>query len=184
MAFQPASGSRLDPAFVMPVIMTNSLVYNVGDVVKSYTTGFAVKGVAALPILGVVIGFYSKAGNPLTVPAYTPGVLSLPENESWTADADNETVAQVKAMVYCDPVTRWSAQVNGTIGATNASNLPGGRIDVDSANTNYGRVLESTQTRTVTVPANFYNWGTDPNDSTRLIVSIADWEVNPGHVSA
>ena len=67
----------------------------------------------------------------------------------------------------------WSVDVTGTIGTTVNSDRIGYRIDVDSAGGNYGNVLETTATRTETVVANFFGYGTDPADATRLLVSLS-----------
>lgn len=179
MAFQPYKHSNFDPSRLADVIMTNSTTYNIGDAVKANTTGYAVAATAAAPMLGIVIGFKNSSDTPLTPTAYAKGTTAiLPDIETFTAASDNQTNAQSKVIVCFDKSVKWSAQVNGTIGTTNVSNLPGGRIDIDSANSHLDRVLESTQTRTAATKAVFYNWGTDPNDSTRLIVSIAQSELD------
>jgi len=144
----------------------------------SYTTGFCPKAVAAGPILGIIIGFENANGQLIQPSQASKGTTAFTADiETVTAAADNQTNAQQVAVICCDPYTRWSAQVNGTLGSTNSSNLPGCRIDVDSANTNYGRVLESTATRTETTVANLYGWGADPDNSARLLVSICDSEL-------
>ena len=78
-------------------------------------------------------------------------------------------------MVDTNQNSKYSAQVNGTLGTTASSNLPGCYIDVDSDNTTYTRLLESTAVRSG-FKGNFYSHGLDPNDSTRLIVSIHNSE--------
>lgn len=178
MAFQPVRGARLDPAFLADVIIANSTTLTVGDAVKTNTSGFLAVATAAAPLLGIVIGFKTSSDTPLTPSAYAKGTTAiLPETESYAAASDNQTVAKVKAIVACDPSAKYSAKVNGTINTTVSSAQPGARIDVDSANSNADRVLETTATRTASTAANFYDWGTDPDDSTRLIVSIAQSEL-------
>ena len=168
----------MDPAYLTDRILTNSVTWTVGEAVRSYTTGFAVKAAASEPILGIIVGFKNNDGSLIAPSANTKSTTAYTTSiESVTSASDNETVAKVKAVICCDVSSRWSAACNGTIGTTTASNLPGGKIDVDSSNTDYGRVLESTNTRTPGTDANFYNWGTDPSDSTRLIVSIAESEL-------
>ena len=78
-----------------------------------------------------------------------------------------------KVLVDVSMAKIWSVDVTGTIGSTVNSDRIGYRVDVDSAGGNYGNVLETTATRTEATVANFFGYGTDPADATRLLVSIA-----------
>jgi len=62
--------------------------------------------------------------------------------------------------------------VSGTIGTTVDSELPGARLDINSAGNNEDELLESTATRTISTPATHYSHGVDPNDSGNLLVSV------------
>jgi hypothetical protein len=184
MAFNAVTGSKFDPAFLARRILTNSLAFSVGECVLSYAAGVAAKGVAGAPILGIIIGFEENDGRAIRpdqvqkgTTAYNGSVVSL------TAASNNQTVAKRVAVVCFDPSVIWSAECNGTINTTATSGLPGAGIDVDSANTTYTRVLESTATRTAATITNFViranDNGTsyDPADSTRLLVSIQCSEI-------
>ncbi len=122
---------------------------------------------AATPIKGIVVAIVNADGQPFVKAARTAGTADTPDTTSVTGDGTQYVILDTNVN------SKYSAQVNGTIGTTNSSGKVGARVDIDSANTDYGRVLETTATRTVGTPANFYVHGTDPQDSDRLIVSIA-----------
>ena len=161
------------------IVIEDSKTIAVGDVVKVYTDGYVSNGVAALPIKGVVhaIAEGGAGSNFATLPpiqgANVAGTANSPATTSIAAGATNTTTKKYWAVVDTSRNSLYSAEVSGTLGTTVNSDLPGVKIDVDSANTDYGRLLETTATRTVGTPANFYSHGVDPQDSTRLIVSIA-----------
>jgi hypothetical protein len=102
---------------------------------------------------------------------------------SHVADSDNQTVAKRVAVICADPSVIWSAEVNGTINTTGSSGLPGAGIDIDSAGTDYGQVLETTATRTAATVTNFVTRGNkvgssyDLDDTSRLLVSISCSEI-------
>ena len=149
----------------------DSQTYEVGDAVKIYSTGEADLGVAATPIFGIIAAFVDASGIPLPDAAIAAGTASGVTQRSVTTDASNSD--EYYALIDHSLDSIYSATVSGTLGTTNDSDLPGARIDVDSANTEYGQLLETTATRTIGTPANFYSYGVDPNDSTRLMVRIA-----------
>jgi len=160
------------------VLLNNSTTFTVGDVTELYTNGYLTNGAAAVPIKGVIHsfiegGYSAKPSLPEVKGTHTAGSTNTSDVSSVTTAADNTTTEKYWAFVDTSRNSLYSAEVNGTLGTTNNSNLPGTKIDVDSANSDYGRVLETTATRTVGTPANFYSHGLDPEDSTRLIVSIA-----------
>lgn len=174
MAFRPSSpGTGTDHSELTSVIIANSATITLGDAV-AIASGYLTNGAAAAPILGIVVGFTDSAGTPLAPTAYAKGTTAVGSDvTSVVAAADNVTVAKKMAIVETSMDKKWSAEVNGTIGTTNQSNLIGAGIDVDSAGGSYGKILESTSTRTAATCVNFMTWGLDPADSTRAIVSIA-----------
>lgn len=153
------------------VQLANSQTVEVGDVVETYTTGKAVLQTAAHLVGGVIHALVDADGMPIATSNPVPGTASGVDTRSVATGTGGEYYALVdfgKDSVY-------SAAVNGTIGTTATSNLRGCHIDIDS---DPGKVLESTATRTEGVEANFYSHGVDPKDSTRLLVSIAASEMN------
>jgi hypothetical protein len=150
-----------------PIVITNAHVVSVGDAVEVYSAGTAGNPTAAQPIKGIVAAITDSQGLPILQGANTAGSANSPATTTVTADTTQ--------YVLIDTATSslYSAEVSGTLGTTNSSGTVGARVDIDSANTDYGQLLESTATRTIGTPANFYVHKTDPNDSTRLIVSLA-----------
>lgn len=158
------SGSR---NLTKPIVITGSQTVAVGDFVETHTVGTADNPTAAQPGKGFVHAITNANGLPLVKSTHTAGTAHTPDTTSVTGDGTQYVIIDTAE------TSLYSTEVNGTVGTTTNSDLVGGRIDVDSANTDYGRVLETTNTRTIGTPANFYNHGTDPEDSTRLIVSLA-----------
>jgi hypothetical protein len=152
------------------VLLGSSLAFAVGDAVETLTTGVALRATAAAHVLGIIDSICDKDGLPFKSSNPVAGTASGTDTRSITTGASNTTYY---AMVDVSRDTIYSAAVNGTLGTTNSSTLRGCMIDIDSAGGSYGRVLESTATRTKGVEANFYSHGVDPNDSTRLLVSLA-----------
>ncbi len=184
MAFLAVDNSGFNPAFLVRRIIKNSVTLNVGDCVLSYAAGVADVGVAGAPILGIVVGFENAGGAQIQPAQVTKGTTAYSGVVNQVvAASDNQTNAKQVAVICADPSVRWSAAVNGTINTTVSSGLPGFGIDVDSANTSYGRVLETTATRTAATITNFVCAGnavgtsTDPADSLRLLVNISASEL-------
>lgn len=180
MAFNPFSpGTGVEHSELIEEIIANSAVIAVGEAVKIGTTGFITNATAGVAILGIAIGFKNADGSVIQPTAYSAGTATGTDVTSVTAAADNSTVAMKRVIIETSMQKQWSAQVNGTVGTTSASGKIGARLDIDSAGSNYARVLESTATRTDSTIANFYVAKTDPNDSTRLIVQLAASQKHP-----
>jgi len=148
------------------VKLANSQTVRVGDVIETYTTGLGVLQVAAHHVGGVVDALCDVNGYSVETSNPVAGTASGVDTRSVATG----TAGISYALVDFSPLTIYSAPSTGTIGTTATSNLRGAHIDIDS---DKGKVLESTATRTEGVEANFYSHGVDPNDSTRLLVSIA-----------
>lgn len=156
------------------VLLKESLTFNVGQAVKSYVAGTAEHATAATPVLGVLVAIVDSKGMPFKSGSITPGTAFANELTTVTTAGGNVTYY---GLIDISPDTVYSVNLNGTIGTTVDSDLRGCKIDVDSANTTYTRVLESTATRTVATTANFYGHGADSSDTSRIMVSIANWEM-------
>lgn len=189
MSFIPATpGTGTDHSCTVDVPIGNNITVAVGELVKtkvsSTNIGYLVNGTAAAASLGIVVALIDAYGNALPPTAYAAGSATSTTVDSVTAAADNETTLAKWARVETSRQKVWSAQVNGTLGTTASSPTAttkrfGGYIDVDSANTSYGRVLETTfiRDRSAGTVQNFFVWGVDPNDSTRLLVSLGASEL-------
>ncbi len=156
-------------------LLDDSKTMSVGMVVLNYsqTDDVITYGVAAQPILGVITAICDKYGNGIPVTTVTAGTAASTTITSIATGATNTTSKTYWAFVDTSEDSIYSAQVSGTLGTTVNSNKKGVRLDVDSSNTTYTQLLETTATRTIGTPANFYSYGLDPRDSTRLLVSMA-----------
>jgi len=152
------------------VLLGSSLEFNVGDAVETLTTGVALRAAAAKHVLGVIASICDKDGLPFKSTNPVAGTASGTDTRTVTTGAANTTYY---AMVDVSKDSIYSADVTGTVGITNDSELRGCTIDIDSAGSLFGKVLESTATRTKGVEANFYCHGVDPDDSGNILVSIA-----------
>lgn len=166
----------------MPII-ANSITVAVGEAVKLDSTGYVTNATADDAMLGIVVGFAKSDGTPLSPAAYVAGTATSSDVQSVVAASDNQTVDKKRALVQMDPAMIWSVTVSGTLGTTADSPTAtdgsiGGWINVDSAGTSYGQVLESTFSRTDGQDQNFFCWGVDPADTTRYLVSIANSVMN------
>lgn len=152
------------------VIIDNSDVITVGDMVKCFAAGNAEAAVAARPIFGVVHDIQTKDGRAPTFDAGTSATV--------TVAADNETVDLIA--VLCDPDMKsiYSGTQDGTVGTTNSSEKIGATFDLVSASS----IDESTALRNA--QGQLYGWGVDPDSSTRILVSIMESERVPGGVYA
>lgn len=159
----------------------NSQTYEVGDVVKSYTNGVVDLAAAATPILGVLVAIVvgeraaiEATGSPVAGTALSSNLATA---TTGAANAEN-----YYGIVETSKNAKFSAEVSGTIGTTVDSELRGAWIDINSAGTEYGQLLETTANRTISSAtggmSNFYSHGLDPRDSSRLIVSIANSEMD------
>lgn len=148
------------------VKLANSQTVEVGDALETYTTGLGVLQTAAHFVGGIVDALCDANGYPVRQSNPVAGTASGVDLRSVATG----TAGVSYALVDFGQDTVYSVGVNGTLGTTASSTLRGVHIDIDS---DPGLVLESTATRTEGVEANFYSHGVDPNDSTRLLVSIA-----------
>ena len=152
------------------VLLGSSLAFAVGDAVETLTTGVALRATAGTPLLGVIASICDADGLPFKSSNPVAGTASGTDTRSITTGATNTTYY---AMVDVSNTSVYSADVTGTVGVTVDSELRGCRMDIDSAGSEFGKVLEATGTRTEGTEANFYCHGVDPDDSGNILVSIA-----------
>ena len=149
-----------------PIVITTGDVVAVGDLVEVYTAGTAGNPTAAQIAKGIVHSIVDSKGLPLVRATHTAGTAHTGDTVSVTGDGTQYV------LIDTSPDSLYSAEVNGTVGTTNNSGAVGARVDIDSAGSDWGRLLETTATRTIGTPAQFYVHKTDSQDSTRLIVSF------------
>lgn len=160
------------PALVSEII-NNSVAIEPGDAVRTYNAGYVALATEANAIKGIVHAVLDDLGRSLAPERDTQAELGDATIASGvvTVGGDNTTDDAHRALIDISPFSRYSADVTGTIGTTNSSNLPGANIDADDENT----IDETTAVRTAS--GQFYGWGTDPNDSGNIIVSIRESEI-------
>ena len=151
------------------VLLADSQTVEVGDLIETYTTGEGVLATAGHFALGVVDSLCDASGLPIVQDDPVAGTASGSDLRSIATSTDGIYYA----MVDVSRDTIYSAAMSAAAGTTASSDLRGCHIDIDSAASEYGQVLETTATRTEGVEANFYSHGLDPNDSARMLVSIA-----------
>lgn len=144
------------------VIIDNSDTVQIGDLVKTYNAGNAEVATAARPLAGFVNTITTSGG---LSASYDTGTA-----DTFTAASDNETVAQVAVLIDMSIDSIYSGAVDGTIGTTNASGKIGASFDITDENS----IAESTALRNA--QGQLYGWGTDPNNSARILVSIMESE--------
>lgn len=144
------------------VIIDNSDVIQLGDAVKVYNAGNAEVATAARPIAGFVHAVVSSTGLQPTPDTGT--------TDTWTVASDNETVAQIACLIDMSTDSIYSGDVDGTINTTNSSAKQGASFDLTDENS----IAETTALRNSA--GQLYGWGTDPDDSGNLLVSIMESE--------
>lgn len=150
------------------IVIDNSDVIRIGDFVRAYNAGHIEVAVAARPLFGVVHAVEDIDG---LQPTPDSGTL-----DTFTVASDNETVAQIAALVDTSIHSVYSCDQDGTLGTTNSSDQVGASFDLADEET----VDESTSLRTG--PGQLYGWGADPEDSTRVLVSIMESELHSSGV--
>lgn len=175
MAFKPKGyGDGIGAFELEAILLDNSMTFNVGDVCQSYKTGFGGTPTKAKPLMGIIVGFVGPDGKPIQPSAYVPGTATGTDVTQVVTASNNTTVKTYYALVNTSRNARYSAQVNGTVNTTVNSGRGHVWISVDSDNTNYGRVLETTASRSAQLE--FWCISPDVDDSTRLIVQISGSE--------
>ncbi len=162
------------------IIIDNSDDVQVGDAVKGISGNLEVV-TAADALLGVIIDIVDRKGKSIwgtTALVGSATVTGIPTTGTVTVASDNETVDKIAALIDISMETVYSVSVTGTIGTTVSSDKWGAWVDtVDEKS-----IDETTATRTIGTGGQFITQvapdGTskDPDDSTRLLVSIHESE--------
>jgi len=145
----------------------NSLCVAVGDMV--YLTGGGLGPCpATAAILGCCVGLVDRDGIDLGNSKITKEGTYSASAKSYTADSDNMTSEKAAALVDLDPFSVWSVEPDGTIGTDDEGDMAGSYTDlVATAGDQADEDVSSTG------KAQLFIWGIDPEDSTRILVSIA-----------
>lgn len=158
------------------VILDNDEAVGIGDSVKWLNGNL--EAVNANAVAGIIIDIVDKNGASIWGSTAKLGSATLtnsatPNLSVVTVASNNETVDLIAAKIDISPFTIYSASILGTMNDTNASNKPGGWVDGSDQRT----IDETTHSRTIGTSGVFQNHGVDPDDSTRMLVSIHESEI-------
>lgn len=165
MIHKVGSLGRFGGPILVDRIVTNSVTIAISDSVKT-ASGFAALGTAGAGVLGHVVALVGQDGlNPVSDGSFNGNL-----GAAYTVASDNQTVAQIKAVVDVDVNGLYSAEVDATIGTTTGSNLAGYRMDLVDEDT----LDESSATANA---AQYYSHGLDRNNTAKALVNIHESEV-------
>jgi len=158
------------PSMVHEHIIDNSDTVIVGDMVKLRNGNLEVT-TAGGAVHGVIVDIVDKKGNSISGSVAEVGsatVTGAAGQETVVVAADNETVDLIACKVETSKYAIFSGSVTGTMNTTSSSNKAGGWVSVADQND----IDETTHSRTITDVRELKNWGADPDDSSRMLVSI------------
>jgi hypothetical protein len=153
-------------------IIANSSTITIGDMVK-LTSGYAALPGAGAPCMGVVVGLTDKNGIDLNNSKLTlagSGAGWTKSTYTFVAGSDNVTTDAVKAVVDVDPMSVWSG-VTDNASTDTQSVLQGCYVDLVAASD------QADDDTAATTQATLFIWGVDPEDSGRVLYSIAEHQL-------
>lgn len=178
MIHKVGSLGRYGGPILVDRVITNSVVCAISDSVKT-ASGFAALGTAGAAVLGHVVAIVGQDGlNPENDGSFNGNL-----GTAYTAASDNQTVAQVKAVVDVDTYALYSAEVDATIGTTTGSDLAGYYMKLvdedtlDESTAATARVVLSEGTPNTVAYAQYATHGADRNNTAQALVNICYSEV-------
>lgn len=152
-----------DSKVIKEYIVANSQTITVGDAVQIDGDGFIIPAGTSGLILGIVTDVITERGTAVVTDGTTGAELGSFRG-TFTTASNNETVAKVKVRVNLSSEDIYSASVDAAIATTAGSNELGATFALAGED-----VLDESSVGTGT---QFISHGVDPEDSTRLLVSI------------
>ena len=157
----PNEGQMIRGGDTVPenTIIANDEVMQIGDAVQWDADGFLINDASVGAVAGIVVGVGRN------------GVAVDPDSgttDTWTVEADNETDKKLYAIIDISTHTLYSVGADATLGTTTGSNLPGYLMDLLASGT-ATQLDESTASATT---GQFFSWGVNPDDSTKVIVNL------------
>src|SRR3990167_4001976 len=146
------------------IIIDNSDTIQLGDAIIT-RNGNAEVAAADGAIAGFVHSIVDKNGNSVFSSLAVLCSATISGGDTCVAASDNETVDLIAVIYDVSKLSIYSAATTGTIDTTVTSSKPGIWLDLDDENS----VEEATATRTIATGGTMKGWGTDPEDSTRLL---------------
>ena len=153
-------------------IIADSATITIGDMVALSSGYVALAGTGA-SIMGVVVGLTDKNGIDLD----NSRLALTGTSASWTsstktvvAGSDNSSTDYLRAIIDCDPLSKWSGATDNASTDAQAS-LAGCYTDITSASD------QASDATAATTQAQLFIWGVDPENSARNIYSIAQHQL-------
>lgn len=140
-------------------IIANSEVITVGDAVQWNASGFLVNDSGVGAVAGIVVSV-ARGGVAYDPDSGTTG--------TWTVEADNQTDKKLYAIIDVSTKSLYSVGADDTLGTTTGSNLPGYLLDLPAS----GSATQLDESTASATTGQFFSWGVDPDDSTRVIVNL------------
>jgi hypothetical protein len=144
-------------------VITNSVVSVVMDSMKM-ASGFAALGTTGVLVAGHLVAHKDDRGVGLNTTGVAGAEIGSYIN-SFTAAADNQTVAMIKAEMDICKNTIYSVTPDAAIGTTTGSNLSGYKTDIADED-------ETDESSAVTTTAQYNILGVDPEDTDNQLVNI------------
>ena|SRR3990167_2680345 len=157
----PNEGQMIRGGDTVPenTIIANSEVIQIGDAVQYNSSGFLVNDASTGAVAGIVTGVGRN------------GVGVDPDSgttDTWTVEGDNQTDKKLYATIDISTHTLYSVGADATLGTTTGSNLPGYLMDLLAS----GAATQLDESTASATTGQFFSWGVDPADSTKVIVNI------------
>ena len=150
---------------LVKVLLAGSADYRVGDPLSISTGDSAIISSAGLRILGHITAIV-KSNDVVPADNGCGGAFV----QTYRTASDNATVALVSALVDIDTNSKYSVNLDDTIGTTTGSNKAFYLFDLDTGLVNR-KLDESTAGQT---SGQYFSLGLDPNDSNRQMVKIKE----------
>lgn len=178
MISKVGSLGRFGGPILVDRIVTNSVTVAISDSVKT-ASGFAALGTAGAAVLGHVVALVGQDGlNP-----EMDGSFNGNAGTAYTVASDNQTVAQIKAIVDIDVHSLYSAELDAAAGSTTGSDLAGYFLKLadedtlDESTAAAVRVVLTEGTPNTVAYAQYYTHGLDRNNTAQALVNICYSEV-------
>lgn len=159
----PDAGRHVISGTIAPfnTIIANSEVVQIGDAVETDSSGFII---ASNSVGSAARGILIGVDQDNAVNGVSPDTNTV---DTYTVASDNQTVGKIYAIIDVSPFSIYSATIDATPGTTTGSDLSG--YYADMIVNDETQLDESTASATT---GKFHLWGTDPDDSARVMCNI------------
>ena len=155
---------------LVKIVLDDSTMFRIGDVVTSSgtTDDAVILATSGVRVLGVIAGIVDANGMPPADDGASGTFV-----DKYTTASTNTTAKYVSALVDVNTNSLYSEPTGSTLGTTTGSNKKFYFLDVNSVTTGTtGSTL--TESSASTTSKQFFSFGLDPEDTTRIIVKIKE----------